>query len=225
MTPTGPRGWVAGTVSHRYLDSAATPLSYDGASHTVNAVLSTGAPVRRFFGTEVLRIDQDSIILDRVATGSCPLLDSHNQSTIASVLGRISSTWIRDGALWGRLAFAETRQGKIAEGIISRNEVAGISCGYKVETWEISDADGNIIPEDASQWRWDDTDLTFTAVRWQLLEASLCAVAADASASVRSLVIHGNNADVRARMLARQTISARQAMYDAQARVFGNSYD
>jgi hypothetical protein len=69
--------------------------------------------------------------------------------------------------------------------------------------------------------RWDD-ELTFTATRWELLEASLVCVPADASASIRSLGGGDKHADVRARMLARQTISARQAMYEAQARVFGD---
>jgi hypothetical protein len=34
--------------------------------------------------------------------------------------------------------------------------------------------------------RWDD-DLTFTATRWQLFEASLVGVPADAASSIRSL--------------------------------------
>jgi len=77
---------------------------------------------------------------------------------------------------------------------------------------------------------WDDTGLTFTATKWELIECSLVAVPADASASVRSLqadsgkfvwddgdvevVTESRNCpqfiiDVRARMWARQRMVER----------------
>jgi hypothetical protein len=40
---------------------------------------------------------------------------------------------------------------------------------------------------EVSQLRWDDSNLTFIATKWELLEASLVTVPADTSASVRSL--------------------------------------
>lgn len=85
----------------------------------------------------------------------------------------------------GKLKFNETAEGRKAEGMVARGEIAGISAGYRVEEWEITDSENNVV--DPERMRWDDDGLTFTATRWQLLEASLVAVPADGSAGIRLL--------------------------------------
>jgi hypothetical protein len=61
--------------------------------------------------------------------------------------------------------------------MVARGEITGVGAGYRVEQWLITDEDGGIVDEKSV--RWDD-DLTFTATRWQLLEASLVGVPAPA---------------------------------------------
>jgi phage head maturation protease len=212
-TTSGP---PTGVITHRFASSASSPASYDKASHSCECVISAGAAVARFYGTEVLRIDSKSVDLSRVTNGGCPLLDSHSQSSIDAVLGRIDSAWIKSGQLYGKIIFAQTPAGRQAEGMIARGELRGISAGYSVSDWEISDDDGDIIDPEKGQMRWDDK-LTFTAVRWQLLEASLVGVPADAASAVRSFgsMVTGDLVDVRARMLARQRMHERsQAAHD-----------
>jgi phage head maturation protease len=97
------------------------------------------------------------------------------------------------------LAFNATAEGRKAEGMVARGEIAGISAGYRVEEWEITDSENNVI--DPERVRWDD-DLTFTATRWELLEASLVLEAADRGASIRSLSLGGGHdtiSDIRSR--------------------------
>jgi hypothetical protein len=185
------------------------PSSYDASAHTVDCVISAGAAVQRFYGVEKLRIDSQSVNLDRVRRGVAPLLDSHQTGTITTALGRIANAWIEGGRLMGRLAFNDTKAGRDAEGMIARNEITGVSAGYRIERWEISDADGNIIdPERAS---FDD-DLTFTGIRWELLECSLVSIPADSLASIRNVGGDANSLDdVRARMTARQNITERNS--------------
>jgi hypothetical protein len=217
MTQTGPRGWHAGLIETRFTSTA--PLSYDAESRTVDAVISRGSPVTRFYGTEVLRISPDAVIIDRLISGGIPLLDSHNQGGIGNSLGRVQRVWFSGGALMGKLAFNGTTEGRKAEGMVKRGEISGISAGYRVEDWEITDEDGNVIDPEVDRVRWDD-DLTFTATRWELLEASLVCVPADGSASIRSLQADAGRrqsiADVRARMWARQRMVERMSC---------NSYD
>jgi phage head maturation protease len=213
-------------VAHRFASSASSPASYDKASHSCECVISAGAAVSRIYGTEVLRIDSKSVDLSRVTNGGCPLLDSHSQSSIDAVLGRIDSAWIKGGQLYGKIIFAQTPAGRQAEGMIARGELKGISAGYSVSDWEISDDDGDIIDPEKQSMRWDDTGLTFTATRWQLLEASLVGVPADAASAVRSFGAGASGEfanDVLVRMQARQRMFERQNIHDARRAVIGNS--
>lgn len=223
MAPSRTSGLPPTGIAHRFA-SAASPSTYDKATHSCDCIISAGAAVNRFYGTEILRIDRASVDLSRVEAGSAPLLDSHSQASIEAVLGRIDSAWIKSGQLYGKIIFSQTPAGRQAEGMVSRGELKGISAGYSVSAWEISDADGTVLDPNSAP-RWDEDTLTFTATRWQLLEASLVGVPADAASAVRSfgVGVTGDLADIRARANARQLIHVRQSMYDAQARVIGGN--
>lgn len=149
--------------------------SYDAAARTVEAVLSAGSPVRRWSFTEELEISDQAIDLGRVTSGICRLLDSHNQWEMDAVLGSVTSARIENGQLIGVFTFADTDRGRTAEGMVSRGELTGVSIGYRVTQWVAVTVD-------------DKGHETWRATRWELLEASLVAVPADASAGVRSAV-------------------------------------
>jgi phage head maturation protease len=223
QTSAAPRGWHPGLVETRFADSA--PQSYDSKAHTVDAVLSMGSPVKRFYGTEVLRISPQAVILDRLAAPGIPVLDSHNQIGIANSLGRLQKVWFDRGALMGRIAFNATDEGVKAEGMVARGEIAGVSAGYRVDEWEITDDEGDVVDPERERFRLDD-NLTFTAARWELLECSLCSVPADVGASIRSFGLDYALApdsrraaidDCRSRMGARMRMLTRQRMYDRTA--------
>jgi hypothetical protein len=217
MTVSGPRGWHAGLVEKRFADSK--PSSYDKATRTVDAVISMGSPVVRFYGTEVLRISPEAVGLDRMKGGSMiPLLDSHQGIGIGNALGRVQQAWFNRGALMGKLAFNDTTEGRKAEGMVARGEIAGISAGYAVREWQITDAKGNILDPEVSQIRWDD-DLTFEAVKWDLQECSLVSVPADPLSGIRSLgggdraLALDHIVAARTRMLVRQRMTERQTAH------------
>jgi hypothetical protein len=173
------KGWRPDKVELRF--SGGQPSSYNGGEHTCECVISAGAAVGRIYGTEVLEISRAAIDLSRMPV---PLLDSHNQTTIDHVLGVIEAAWVSDSKLYGRIRFAQTEKGKRAEGMVARNEISGISAGYAVTEWSVRDADGN--PVDEASIGWSSDDLTYTATRWQLYEASLCGIPADNGAAIRS---------------------------------------
>jgi hypothetical protein len=212
MPISGPRGWHRDQTITRASLVAPSPSSYDAETHTVDCVISMGSPVVRFYGTEVLRISPEAVGLDRMKNGSIiPLLDSHQSGGIASALGRFSETWFKRGALMGKIIFNQTPNGELAEGMVARGEIAGISAGYCVREWQITDDAGKVLNPETSQIRWDD-NLTFTATRWDLHEGSLVAIPADHLSGIRSIGSGGNTlADVRARMQARQAISDRNS--------------
>ncbi|MDA9466558.1 phage major capsid protein [Bradyrhizobium sp. CCBAU 53415] len=196
----------------RFAESIAAPKSYDAKARTVDAVISMGSAVQRSYGTEKLRISPDAVDLSRMAKAGIPLLDSHNQRGIENHLGRFTETWFKGGALWGRLQFNDTERGRVAEGMVARGEIAGISAGYIVRDWEITDSKGKRLDPDKDRIPFD-ADLTFTAIRWELLEASLVTVPADASAMIRSL----DAASSPHASAARARMQARQRMLDLQS--------
>jgi hypothetical protein len=214
-TEVGPRGRNLASVSHRFADSK--PTSFDAKSRTVDCCISMGSPVQRFYGVEVLRISPAAVNLDRMKGGSMiPLLDSHQGVGINNALGRFQKTWFNRGALMGQIKFNETPNGELAMGMVARGEIAGISAGYCVREWEITDEDGRVIDPDVERIRWDESGLTFTATKWDLHEASLVSVPADHLSGVRSMsgadraFASNHIADTRTRMLVRQRMTERQ---------------
>ncbi|MGA1800198.1 prohead protease/major capsid protein fusion protein [Sphingomonas sp. 4RDLI-65] len=152
---------------------AVTPESYDAGARTVQAILSAGSAVRRYYFTEELEISAEAIDLGRVERGICPLLDTHNQFELNAVLGRITDVGIENGVLIGTLNFSDTDAGRAVEARVAAGELRAISIGYHVSRWQITATDEN----DHETWR---------AVAWELLEASLVPVPADPNAVVRS---------------------------------------
>ncbi|WP_271300644.1 prohead protease/major capsid protein fusion protein [Sphingomonas sp. CV7422] len=149
------------------------PDSYDADAHTVEAILSTGAAVQRYYFTEELEISAEAIDLARVAGGVCPLLDTHNQYEVGAQIGRVTTVRVEGSQLIGTLQFDQTATGQEIEARVSRGELRAISIGYRVTRWQITATDDN----DNETWR---------AVAWELLEASLVPVPADPNAVVRS---------------------------------------
>ena len=176
-------------IARRFMN--ASPASYDAKARTVETVISSGSPVNRFYGTEELEISRAAVDLSRLGSVGVPVLDSHQQIGISNSIGKLSSAWIEKGSLIGQIKFHATPEGRKAEGMISRGEIGGVSAGYTVSRWEISDEDGTVLDPDKDKIRWDD-ELTYTATRWMLHEVSLVSVPADATASIRSL--SGNRA-------------------------------
>ncbi|WP_242095426.1 prohead protease/major capsid protein fusion protein [Sphingomonas sp. CROZ-RG-20F-R02-07] len=146
--------------------------SYNADAHTVEAVFSSGAGVQRYFGIEMLAISPEAINLDRVGANLCPFLNAHNQFDIKAVLGRVIAASIEGGQLVGTVQFNETEAGVEAEGMVQRGELTGISIGYTVDIWQLTEM--------------TDAVDTWTAQRWELLEVSLVPVPADSNAGVRS---------------------------------------
>jgi hypothetical protein len=204
IAPKGPEGWRSDKVEHRF--AGGTPSSYNATEHTATCVISAGASVDRIYGKEVLTVSRAAIDLSRIP---CPLLDSHSQTSIDSILGVIESAWVSNGELFGTIRFAQTPRGRLAEGMVARGEITGISAGYKVLSWLVTNADGDVVDESRANWS---DELTFTAERWQLYEASLVGVPADIASAIRKAggdPDAGSVADVRARMAARGRMHAR----------------
>jgi Caudovirus prohead serine protease len=200
------------------------PTSYDDENRSVEAILSRGSPVKRLFGTEKLLVSEGSVDLSRVQGGMVPVIDSHNATSISSALGTLRHAWHGDDALQGLIMFNQTPAGRMAQGMVARRELTGVSVGYRVDEWQIEDGEGNIIESNSPRWDWEDDDLIFVGKRWELLEVSLVTTAADRESGFRSgaavydQAYYGSKpmhlvADIRARMEARQRMHERMTSF------------
>jgi hypothetical protein len=116
------------------------------------------------------------------------------------------------------ISFNDTTEGRKAEGMVARGEIAGISAGYIVQEWEITDAKDRVLDPETDRIS-PDANLTFTATKWELLECSLVSVPADPAAVIRSLGdgVSAHLGDMLSQMTARQAaIETRQRMLDRQ---------
>lgn len=145
--------------------SSFAPDTLDIEAGTVEVTLTTGAPVQRGSHVEVLAIGRENV---EFAT-RIPLLDSHRQTSIADIKGAVSNIRFEPGAIVATLNISDPA----ALAAVARGDVTGVSVGYRVKKWsERRD------PKSGKLIR--------TAVLFEIVEASLVAVPADANATIRS---------------------------------------
>jgi HK97 family phage prohead protease len=160
-------------------DASFVPATYDAQAHTVEVVLSAGTRVQRWYGFEELLIDPGAVNIGRVAAGLCNVLDSHDSYEIDAILGQVQAVRFENGALVGVIKFGASERAVNAEAMVARGELRGISIGYGVSTWVVTETIGEMD--------------VYQAAKWELLEVSFVSVPADASAGVRSAVPSPSN--------------------------------
>lgn len=160
------------------------PRTYDAATHTIEVIWTTGASVRRrdymndVVFDEVLSLAPGHIRLDRLNAGA-PLLDSHEDSRLASVLGSVvpGSAKIENGVGVARVKLSTADEdadviGKIIDGVIRH-----LSVGYRIHSYRPSPGENG-------------ADETRHIIDWEPLEISAVPVPADAGSHFRSLSDH-----------------------------------
>lgn len=179
--PAGRRHQPGNPPGHHGTRSASlNAASYDATSRTVEAVLSAGTRVRRYFGFEELEVSAGAIDLSRAQSGLCPVLNAHNQGDVHGVLGTLIAVAVRGVELVGTIRFADTVAGRDAEAMVARGELAGVSIGYNVRTWQMVE-------------QTDDEREVWRATSWELMEVSIVPVPADPAAGFRSAQSHEEN--------------------------------
>lgn len=162
---------LQGQVQRRFASFA--PSTYDAATRSVEAIFSTGVRRSTWYGFEELDVSPDGCNISRVALGQVRALDHHNDRQIDAIVGSVTEARFEGGNLVGRIVFADTDLGRMVEGMVSRGELTGVSCGYTIEAMELV---GMVDERDV--WR---------VTRWTLCEVSFVSVPADANAGVRSV--------------------------------------
>ena len=118
------------------------PASYQGADNSIEIAWTTGAAGMRFdwmdgeYYIEELSLEPGAVRLGRLNSGAC-LLDSHQDYTLASVLGSVvpGSASIANGEGTARVRLATTPDVADINAKIIDGHIRSVSVGYMVYTY------------------------------------------------------------------------------------------
>jgi len=163
---------LAGLTSRAFF----APETANNEDRSIEITWTTGATVFRssmWDGPyyEELAVDTQSVRLDRLNSGA-PFLNSHDSSSLESVIGVIERAWIEGGEGKAIVRFSSRDDvtpiwNDVASGIL-RN----VSVGYLVHAYE--------------KVREEEGTPTYRATDWEPMEVSMVAIPADSAAQVRS---------------------------------------
>jgi hypothetical protein len=158
--------------------AAIVPGSINEEARTVDVTWSTGAKVLRstWWGDqyfESLSMDPAACRMERLQSGSAPLLDTHDSSSVKNMLGVVPAANL-DGGL-GRATLKLSNRPDV-QGVwqdIRDGIIQNVSVGYNVYKFRDATAPGEEISH-------------FEAIDWEPCELSVVPVGADPDAGMRS---------------------------------------
>lgn len=153
------------TLHLRALTPRASTIDLE--ARTVEAIVATGAPVRRGKALEILHMAGAD--LSRII--GAPVLNGHRSGSIDDQLGVIEAAELRPEGLWVLIRFRGTPSALQVMTDIADSTLRGLSIGYSVAKWKR----GRDGPHD-----------TQTAMIWTPFEVSIVPIPADPGAHFRN---------------------------------------
>ena len=163
------------------------PASFDERAMTVEATVSTFAPVQRRDGRGVYteRLDPGGLDLSRLV--GAPVLDGHRQGSARDTIGVVTAYRFDDKGLHVTIRLLQSDDALPIVERIRQGILRGVSIGYRVQRWVESK-----LPDTGERVR--------TAAAWSIFEVSAVPVPADPGATFRSEIMPEDiieNEDVR----------------------------
>ncbi|MCP4344342.1 MAG: hypothetical protein GY795_02315 [Desulfobacterales bacterium] len=162
-------------------DAPLTPRSFNDASVSVRVIAATEKPILRI--DRYLRIPVKIItLIDGVvlpSNGQIPLLDSHNFTTVSSILGSVRNFKQVGATLECEVFFAETKAGKDAAQLVKEGHLTDFSVGFE---WFLKDS--ILIPAGKTEEINGQTTEGPARIikKWYLKELSIVAIGANEEA-------------------------------------------
>lgn len=144
------------------------PDTFNADAGTVEAVISTFAPVQRKGFME--RLDPAGLDTSRLI--GAPVLDGHRQGSARDVIGTIAGHRMEDGKLVATIRLSGAADAAPIVERIREGTIKGVSIGYRVTRWAES-----TDPNSRARVR--------TAAAWSISEVSAVAIPADSGAQFR----------------------------------------
>jgi hypothetical protein len=160
----------------------------DDAARSVEAVIATEDPVVVFdwkrYGLvdEILRMD--GLILPE--SKQVPLLDTHDRSSVSSVVGSTRDLRIENGKLVGRNVLSSGPDSLHAWNLIKERHLTDNSVGYEVQDSASIERGKSANINGRAYTAGAERDLRVTT-KWRLKENSLCPIGSDSKAKNRAV--------------------------------------
>lgn len=151
--------------------SLATEFRADSEDRTLEFPFASEKPVERYYGMEVLNMDERSMDLTRLNDGA-PLLYQHDADRIVGV---VQKAYIKNKRAYARVKLANNELGREMQELIKDGIIRNVSFGYKINAME---ADESTSP------------VTYRATNFQPFEISLVTVPADESVGIGRAFSH-----------------------------------
>lgn len=145
------------------------PDTFDADANTVEAVISTFAPVQRKGFLE--RLDPAGLDTSRLV--GAPVLDGHRQGSGRDVVGTVTAFRMEEGKLVATIRLSGAADAAPVVERIREGTLKGVSIGYRVTRWEDSSD-----PKTKTRVR--------TAAAWEISEVSAVPIPADYGSQFRS---------------------------------------
>ena len=156
--------------------AAFTPDTFNADAMTVEAVISTFAPVTRRDARGAYTERLDPAGLDLSGLVGSPVLDGHRQGSARDVIGAIAAYRLDGGSLLATIRLSGAADAAPIITRIQEGTIRGVSIGYRVTRWADS-----VDPTTKARVR--------TAAAWAISEVSAVPIPADAGATFRGKIV------------------------------------
>jgi hypothetical protein len=159
------------------------PATVDRAARTVEVVWSTGARARNFVPslggiTEELDMSPNAVRMAQLGSGNAPVLNTHRNSDVRDVLGRVIAARLEGGRGHARLQFSAAADVEPLWQRIADGTLRAVSIGYRVHRYDQR-------PDPVSG------EMIYRAVDWEPFEISIVPIPVDRDAQVRGAAPQG----------------------------------
>lgn len=161
--------------------ASGTPSSLDTELRLIKATVATESPVPMPDFSRGEMVDEVLLMSGADLPGRVPLLNSHNRSDVADVLGSVSGFRVEGGQLVAAVKFADTQAADDAFRLAADGHLSDLSVGYRVmQKTYIRDGESKVVA--GRSFNGPVNVVTAFAIR----EVSVTPLGADASAKFRS---------------------------------------
>ncbi|WP_302360334.1 prohead protease/major capsid protein fusion protein [uncultured Megasphaera sp.] len=157
-------------------EGAIEPTGIKSGERTVTVSFASEEPYKRWFGTEVLQVDETALELTRFSNGIGCVLYNHNRD---DVVGRIDRAWIEQGKAYAEITFDDDEEAEKIYHKVKSGTLKGVSVGYIVNEYtEVKENESLVTPHGEIKGP------CYVATKWEAMEISIVSVPADASVGV-----------------------------------------